>query len=85
MDQGGSLQVDFGDGPKGILRRGVGLWKAFVWDQGLKRLLPRGDILGFGYDHSTRVPGPWLGGSTAREDDTSHGTLVAIIDRGGGQ
>ena len=53
-------------------------------DQGLRRLLSRGDILRFGYDHSTRVPEPWLGESTAREDGTAYGTLVTIIDQGEG-
>ena len=76
--------MDFGDEPKATLRRGAGLWKVFVWDQELKRLLPRGDILKFGYDHSTRVPGTWLGGGIAREDNTAHGIFVAIIDQGEG-
>ena len=55
-----------------------------MWDQELKRLLPREDILKFGFDLSIRVPGPWLGGSTARKDGTAHGMLVAIIDQGEG-
>ena len=41
-DQGGSLQIDFGDGPKVTLRRGTGSWKAFVWDPETAKLLPRG-------------------------------------------
>ena len=78
-DHVGSLQIDFGDVPKAILRRGAGLWKAFVWDLEIAKLLPRGDNLSFGYDFSTRVPGPWLGGSTVRDGGTAHVTIVAVI------
>ena len=78
-DLGGFLQIDFGDGPKAIIKRGLGSRKAFVWDLETAELQPTGDIRSFRYDFSRWIPGPWLGGSSFREDGSAHGSLVTVI------